>query len=526
MAQITEYFQVILPVRLDWEPWYSCLADETDPIRIGERVKVVFSGRTYIAVVASKCKAATISEEKIHPIESRERALEVISGDELKFWRFVSEYYLCSIGEVYKTAYPSVRIDSELKRARKPKKTSVRPRAGISLTLEMQDAVEAIAVAHAERKAALLECSDSAQRDEITGNFIQTNLQRGKDVLYLVAETLRCTELESRLLPVYGDRLLKYSSSVTPPRRRDIATLCRSNTEGHLIIGTRMSLFLPFSNLGLVIVEDEESSLYKNGSSPRFNARDAVLMLASIHSSDVILMSPTPSLETLYNCRTGLYRRVKMTCPSAHVTIIASDAERRKRGMNGDLSFKAEALMKNALEKRLTVNVITGFDAGGRSRKQISAKYGLTVITKAEFLLGKDSFRADERALQTLRRLQFACSELVIQTSNQSHPLFVALSENSEDAVEMYCESLMKERSDFKLPPYYRMVEIRVRDNNLKRLAKLECALKEEFDGNLDIALPRNSSLQSSKLALMQKVTGFEKKFRYPGHIIVDVDPD
>ena len=105
-----KYIQVILPLRLDWLPWYR--TDETD-LEEGMRVSVRFASHRYVGVVARICDKPEIEESRVMKAERIERGLECITPQEMKLWEFVSDYYLCSVGEVYKSAYPLVRIEKE-----------------------------------------------------------------------------------------------------------------------------------------------------------------------------------------------------------------------------------------------------------------------------------------------------------------------------------------------------------------------------------------------------------------------------
>lgn len=105
-----KYIQVILPLRLDWLPWYC--TEEMD-VEEGMRVSVKFASHRYVGVVARVCDKPEIEESRVMKAERIERGLECITPQEMKLWEFVSDYYLCSVGEVYKSAYPLVRIEKE-----------------------------------------------------------------------------------------------------------------------------------------------------------------------------------------------------------------------------------------------------------------------------------------------------------------------------------------------------------------------------------------------------------------------------
>ena len=111
------YISVILPLKLDWEPCYS-ISGAGDgilcPVDEGMRVKVRFSGKEYIGTVSAVGIEPDIDKKKILPILKVEEGLEKISANEIRLWRKVAEYYMCTTGEVYKAAYPLLKLDQEM----------------------------------------------------------------------------------------------------------------------------------------------------------------------------------------------------------------------------------------------------------------------------------------------------------------------------------------------------------------------------------------------------------------------------
>ena len=107
-----KYISVILPLKLDWEASYS-VPEEMGMIEIGDRVRVVFANRKYLAVASAVDDIPDVDSKRVMSIIAVERDLRKILPEEIKLWRNIAEYYLCSIGEVYKTAYPSEKISKE-----------------------------------------------------------------------------------------------------------------------------------------------------------------------------------------------------------------------------------------------------------------------------------------------------------------------------------------------------------------------------------------------------------------------------
>ncbi len=431
MEQV-RYISVILPLRLEWEPCYSL--PHGVQVQVGTRVKVKFANKTYVATVSKTDIVPDIPETKIQQILDVEDSLEAILPTEIELWRQVSEYYMCSIGEVYKAAYPMVKINLEEARAearrnalrrrekvmesieariarlnaRLEKKTAqaVKAKEGtktkaalrtdiqktigeISLAeIALSNAKEAVKIvkeglvatgsapisdtirlSEAQEKAytsikgtfrsgkpALLHGVTGSGKTEIYIKLAHDAISNGKSVLYLVPEIALSRQLEERLYEHFGDRLLTYHSAESAASRRNTAEIVR-NSAGHIILGTRSSLFLPLHDLGLIIVDEEHDSSYKQDSpAPRYNGRDTALMLHRIHDCDIILGSATPSFEEQYNCSTGRHTKTVLTeryhnAPEADTELIDTKEERRKRGMVGNFSRKLIDHIQATLDK-------------------------------------------------------------------------------------------------------------------------------------------------------------------------------
>lgn len=428
------YISVILPLRLEWEPFYALPADnETLVLEPGDRVKVRFANKLYSGVISAVDVTPDTDTSRIRAIEEIEYGLEKILPQEIELWRKVSEYYLCTVGEVYKAAYPASKINLEeahaaalakacqrreaLLESMRQKVSRIRERlvrkeeliskakegtkARARYTEEAEKIKKELHVAEEALRAAetnvqtdivsapathpgtdtaiVLNDAQSKAYEEIESAFekgspamlygvtgsgkteiyikaAQEVLSKGSNVLYLVPEIALSRQLEERLEKHFSDRLLTFHSAETAVSRRNTAESVR-RSRGQIVLGTRSSLFLPHHDLGLIIVDEEHDSSYKQDSpAPRYNGRDTALMLAQIHNCNIILGSATPSLEEIYNCSCGKHVLVKLAeryhgTADSGVEIIDTKAERRKRGMNGSFSRKLiEKIRKELLE--------------------------------------------------------------------------------------------------------------------------------------------------------------------------------
>ena len=550
-----KFIQVLLPLKLDWEPYYAL--PEGASAQVGDAVEVTLAGHRYTGIVT----AVDVTPEGIDPksiltIETSGTSPKVtitspvegndpssttttsfsgtttpsfsgLSRESLSFWRTLSEYYLCTTGEVYKAV-----IKTEMAKPKRPrKKKEEDPPTDQPLTPEEADAIARIKAAFAAGKTVLLQ---GPGREKIYRQLEQETAQKRKSFLHL-----------------------------TPAKKR--------------------LLLEPVKNLGLVVVDDEHDASYKQDSpAPRFGAREAAIMLANLHGANVILGSETPSLESLYNAETGLFTKVELKQSSRQeITLINTSSEARKKGMSGSFSFKLLEAIGNTIQAGKKVLIVCRskqaipeateelknlfpdapekavkitFPAGLKTTAPEG--FGLIAFLQADTLLGKEDFRSDERALQTLQHLA-AKAPLVIQTREPGHPVFKALQEGGNGL------TFLEERRLCALPPFTRLVNLVIRDHSEKRIEYLSKLLASEIPGTsprmtigtsprmtigtsprmtvgpytpsyqqegeyiriIRVTLARDKSLKARKQAIYQTVKNFEKQYKYTGHIVIDVDP-
>ena len=539
----TPYIQVIVPLRLEWEPYYVL-----EGAAVGDRVQVVLAHREYVGVVSAVNVIPETAPERIQ--EARPTDLTPVHPREIAFWRAIAGYYLCSVGEVYKAAYPA------FKPGRKPKERADEEKPQeLVLSPEQEKAVEEVRRGFQAGKTVLLQ---GTGKTEVYLQLARETLSQGRSVLYLVPEISLSKHLQDRIASHFPKALF-YHSGRTIAQRRNVADAIREG-KAELVLGTRSALFLPHRNLGLIILDDEQDMSYKQDSpAPRYQARESAILLSGIHQAQVLLGSSTPSLESLYNAETGKFIKVDLKNSSqsegADILLVNTAAEVRKKGMTGSFSFKLLEQMRACLDAGEKVLLICRSKASipecteeleglfgsvpkgvvlatpASAKGQPVGAFGLTAILQADSLLAKEDFRCDERAIQVLRQLRERCKGdgcFVIQTWEAAHPVF-------KEFTRDHTQQLLAERKQFGYPPYSRLINIQIKDNNEKRgpymARELESALKQvvpspaRSENLIRILLPRDKSLLPRKQALYSTVTAFEKARKYSGHIIIDVDP-
>ncbi|MDE7153325.1 MAG: primosomal protein N' [Muribaculaceae bacterium] len=159
----------------------------------------------------------------------------------------------------------------------------------------------------------LLNGVTSSGKTEIYIHLIDSALRAGKRAFFLVPEIALTTQLTERIQKVFGNRVLIYHSKFTDSERADVWKKLLSDSDPCVVIGARSAVFLPFRNLGLVIVDEEHEPSYKQTEpSPRYNARDVAIVLASMHGAKTVMGSATPSIETFYKAKQGKFGLVRL----------------------------------------------------------------------------------------------------------------------------------------------------------------------------------------------------------------------
>lgn len=184
----------------------------------------------------------------------------------------------------------------------------------LQLSEAQQKAFLAIKDSFTEKEVSLLHGVTSSGKTEIYIKLIEEYLQTGKQVLYLLPEIALTTQLVSRLRLHFGDRVAVFHSKYSNNERVEVWRQTLENSEkAQIVIGARSALFLPFNDLGLLIVDEEHEQTFKQTDpAPRYHARDAAIVLANFHNAKVLLGSATPSIETYFNTQNNKYGLVTL----------------------------------------------------------------------------------------------------------------------------------------------------------------------------------------------------------------------
>jgi primosomal protein N' (replication factor Y) len=497
------YIDVIVPIALEQRFTYSITQQESEHLKVGMRVAVPFGKRKVYTAIVAKIHENPPVRYEAKPIEEILENTPTVTPEQLKLWKWIANYYLCTEGEILKSALPSalliesetaiephpdfdihtideddtltdeeylilqalqkqsllkiseivlilnkktifpvinamaeknlILVNQELNRQYKPKlkkylkvkessgskehlpklieelrgapkqkdallkffSLSAQSQKPISLKdlkekAEVSDSVIKALVSKSileeykvqtdrvkfegqqdkpniqfnqfQQKAyediesgfkthpvCLLQGVTSSGKTEVYIKLIEKAIQKGKQVLYLLPEIALTAQLIQRLQAYFGDQVLIYHSKYSVNERVEVYRHVLNETKGKIVIGVRSSIFLPFRNLGLIVVDEAHESSFKQfDPAPRYHARDTAIVLASVFQAQTLLGTATPSLESFNNVREGKYAFVQLNrrfgnVKPPSVELVDLKDQQRKKKMTGHFS---ETLLK------------------------------------------------------------------------------------------------------------------------------------------------------------------------------------
>ncbi|WP_262707499.1 replication restart helicase PriA [Larkinella soli] len=231
------------------------------------------------------------------------------------------------------------------------------PTAQIKLTGPQQKAVDSILTQFQEKDIVLLHGITGSGKTEVYINLIQKVLESGSQVLYLLPEIALTTQIVVRLKKVFGDKMGIYHSKFSDNERVEVWKGIVSG-QYQFVVGVRSAIFLPFDNLGLIIVDEEHETSYKqHDPAPRYHARDVAMMIATWQKGKVLLGSATPSVESYYHARQGRYGFAELlqrygdaTLPD--IVLVDTRLERRQKKMKNEFSSVLLEELNQNLERK------------------------------------------------------------------------------------------------------------------------------------------------------------------------------
>ncbi len=254
-------------------------------IENGSLVEVILANRknSNLAVVIKKVDKPDFKCSTILSIKD-----EFYSDFMLQIGDFISKYYICSMGfalSLFQTFNKNIVYEN----------SSIEYKKEITLSSFQQEAKSFLD----SKKQALLFAKTGAGKTEIYIKTIKEILKQGKQAVFLMPEISLTPQMEKRLEEVFDSSVAIWHSKVTAKRKKEILNKLQ-NGDIKLIAGARSALFLPYNNLGLIIVDEEHDNSYKSDTTPRYNAKDLAIFIAKKFYLRLILGSATPSINSFY----------------------------------------------------------------------------------------------------------------------------------------------------------------------------------------------------------------------------------
>lgn len=353
------FADILLPVPFE-SFTYAVPVSMESGIRVGSRVLVELGKTKKYAGIVLRLHNTQPVGVSIKPIIDVLDADPIVTDHQLTFWHWIADYYLSPLGDVYKAAFPgSMKKEKTTRQKKQPAiEEHIQSIEQLPvLTSAQQIAYDAILSSWETHPICLLHGVTSSGKTEIYIHLIQRILSEGKQVLYLLPEIALTTQITQRLQRVFGNRLGIFHSKFTDRQRTDIYMRQLSALPYDIILGVRSSVFLPFQKLGMVIIDEEHETSYKQQEpAPRYHARSAAIMLARQYGAKTLLGTATPSIETYHLAQTGRYGYVSLTkrfadmqLPEIEVVDIAR--LRFQKRMNGAFSQRLIEAIHDALER-------------------------------------------------------------------------------------------------------------------------------------------------------------------------------
>ena len=435
-----KFAEVILPLPLPGSYTYSIPKELEEKVVTGCRVSVPLGDKKSYTALVMSVHGNKPEGYRIKPIKELLDEEPVVTEKQLKLWEWISRYYLCSMGDIYKAAIPQglkgefkprteqrVRLTPKcndekginlilqsLSRAPRQRRlldtylqiaTPFTPErkeiskhrlieaAQVSPTIfrELQDkgilesytveigrlngeimpvtpqnilnpaqekAFNEIKDSFGTKNVTLLHGVTSAGKTEIYIHLIAEALERGEQVLYMLPEIALTKQIVERLRRVFGNRIGLYHSKFSDAERVEIWKKQLGDEPYDIILGVRSSVFLPFKKLGLVIVDEEHENSYKQQEpAPRYHARNAAVVLASLFGAKTLLGTATPSIESYYNAVTGKYALVSLTTRHRslklpQIEVVDMQEYQRRKLVTGTFSDPLVEAMDEALKNK------------------------------------------------------------------------------------------------------------------------------------------------------------------------------
>ncbi len=306
---------LILKVAIPAVPFFKLFEylapDDSQHLQAGIRLEVPFGKTSKIGFLIATSVENDYAIEKIKPITRIIDDVPLLAEIDLKLLHWVAGYYHHPIGEVMSAAFPvALRQGKDAMIKKLPKIVEVETKNSPLICNEsQQNAIDKISATLGEFNVFVLDGVTGSGKTEVYMQLIQTVLERNQQVLVLVPEITLTPQLQQRFQARFNTPIAISHSKLTDLQRKNAWLLMQSGACS-LLLGTRSALFTPLPNIGLIILDEEHDSSFKQQEGFRFSARDVAVMRGKLANVPVVLGSATPSLESLYNVKNQRYHHL------------------------------------------------------------------------------------------------------------------------------------------------------------------------------------------------------------------------
>ena len=597
MMTVDVLFPLALPLNLS----YRIPEEAGASVVVGSFVRAPVGKRTFLGVVvaihpgssngsndSNSSNSATDKSAKSSAykfITSVEAHLIPVAPKRIELWRWISEYYLCTPGEVMKASI----LSKPPKQPTPEANPKVAIASGALPSFQGQILSEGVTLLRG-----------ACEKTELYINMLHHVLLSGKNVLLLTPEIGSGEQRYLRLKELIPHPIFLLHSRQTPAQRQKTIQIVAQQRESTFVIGMRSALLLlDMQHFGLIVIEDEHDFSYKQiDPAPRFHARDLAVFIGRHYRIPVILSSPCPSLESEYNVRTEKYRTLSLDEPTMGkpiIEIIDTLRLRKKKQMSGSFSHllldaleqgmalgkqalffthRCAQLQEELLALRPAIHTARLDESHSSSALQQTisqfknreidvllgthtvysaidwGNIGLVALFDADKQLSRSDFRAYERAYQTLMTLlgnlgsslSGTPPRIIVQTEQPDQPFYRHL--ELGDSENFVLEQL-RERKEYHYPPFTRLVALRFKHRSSEiahttaqqfaaelaqtGLTHISGPFSSSYASNTKLHtqliwlhLPRQADVPALKKNLCQKIGAYP----FPKGIIqIDVDP-
>ena len=337
---------LILKVAIPAVPFFQhfeyLTPEDLQNLKAGVRLEVPFGKTSKIGFLIATSFESNYPIEKLKPITRIIDDVPLLAEIDLKLLHWVAGYYHHPIGEVMSAAFPvALRLGKEAVIKKLPKIAESETKTIQLICNEaQQNAIDKISATLGKFNVFVLDGVTGSGKTEVYMQLIQTVLERNQQVLVLVPEITLTPQLQQRFQARFSTHIAISHSKLTDIQRKNAWLLMQSGACS-LLLGTRSALFTPLPNIGLIILDEEHDSSFKQQEGFRFSARDVAVMRAKLANVPVVLGSATPSLESLYNVKNQRYQYLQLPERAGNaLPPLVQIIDIRQQKLQGGLSVK------------------------------------------------------------------------------------------------------------------------------------------------------------------------------------------